>query len=474
MQNSSSSKSQPGDTASQPPRLLERLGLHRPELRAWAMYDWANSAMVTVIITAIYPLFFRAMVAADLDGGVEQAKAVATSRHGIATFIAIVIAAVLAPILGAVADYTGGKKRLLGMFMGVGVAAVACMFFIHHGQWLFAATLFVIANIAATGSFVFYDALLPHVAREDEMDRVSTAGFALGYVGGGVLLAVLLLVILFPGAFGLPHGENLTPRESTLPTRLAFVAVAVWWLVFSIPLFLKVREPARKLEADERPGLNPLKVAFARLAETFGALREFRNALLLLVAFLLYSDGISAIIRMAADYADHLRIPQGTIIGAILMTQFIGIPFTFLFGMLAGRIGAKACVFLGIFVYMGVSVLGFLMSTATHFMLLAALVGMVQGGTQALSRSLFASMIPRYKSGELFGFFGVIDKFAGALGVGLIVILTGLTGQPRWGILGIILLFIIGAVLLKMVNVEEGRRIARETEARAATVNGRE
>jgi MFS transporter, UMF1 family len=473
MQNSSSPNSQPVDAVSHPPGLLERLGLHRPELRAWAMYDWANSAMVTVIITAVYPLFFRAMVAADLEGDPEQAKALATSRHGIATFIAIVVAAVLAPVLGAVADYTAAKKRMLGTFMGVGVAAVACMFFIQHGQWLFAATLFVIANIAATGSFVFYDALLPHVAREEEMDRVSTAGFALGYVGGGLLLGGLLLVILYPGTFGLPHGAGLTPQEGTLPTRLAFVAVAVWWLLFSIPLFLKVREPARKLEADELPGQNPFKVAFSRLAETFGALREFRNAFLLLLAFLLYSDGINAIIRMAADYADHLSIPQGTIIGAILMTQFIGIPFTFVFGMLAGRFGAKRCVFAGIFVYMGVSVLGFLMTTATHFILLAAMVGMVQGGTQALSRSLFASMIPRYKSGELFGFFGVIDKFAGALGVGLIVILTGLTGQPRWGILGIILLFIAGAFLLKLVNVEEGRRIARETEARAAAVNNR-
>jgi MFS transporter, UMF1 family len=453
--------------------LLERLGLHRPELRAWAMYDWANSAMVTIIITAVYPLFFRAMVAAGLDGAGDQAKAVATSRHGIATFIAIIVAAGIAPVLGAVADYTAAKKRLLGLFMGVGVAAVGCMFFIRHGEWLFAATLFVIANIAATGSFVFYDSLLPHVAREEEMDRVSTAGFALGYVGGGVLLAVLLVVISFPAMFGLPAGENLSPEESTLPTRLSFLAVAVWWLLFSIPLFMKVREPARKLEPDERPGLNPFKVAFGRLAETFSALRQFRNAFLLLIAFLLYSDGINAIIRMAADYADHLQIRQGTIIGAILMTQFIGIPFTFLFGMLAGRIGARRCVFLGIFIYMCVSLLGFFMTTAGHFVLLAALVGMVQGGTQALSRSLFASMIPRYKSGELFGFFGVIDKFAGALGVGLIVILTRLTGQPRWGILGILLLFIAGALLLRMVNVEEGRQVAREAEARATVLSNR-
>jgi MFS transporter, UMF1 family len=444
--------------------LLERLGLHRPELRAWAMYDWANSAMVTVIITAVYPLFFRIMVAADMGGNPENAKVAAQSRHGIASFIAIVIAAGIAPVLGAVADYTAAKKRLLGLFMGVGVAAVGCMFFIRHGEWLFAATLFVIANVAATGSFVFYDSLLPHVAREEEMDRVSTAGFALGYIGGGVLLAALVLLIARPGLFGLPDGENLAPGERTLPMRLSFLVVAVWWLLFSIPLFLKVREPARKLEPDERPGQNPFKVAFARLAETFAELRQFRNAFLLLIAFLMYSDGISAIIRMAGNYADNLEIATTTIISAILITQFIGIPFTFLFGMLAGRIGAKNCVYLGITVYIAVAVLGFFMATAAHFILLAVLVGIVQGGTQALSRSLFASMIPRYKSGELFGFFGVIDKFAGAIGVALMVILGRLTGQQRWGILGIVLLFIAGAWVLRMVNVEEGRQAAQEAE----------
>jgi MFS transporter, UMF1 family len=456
------------DNASAQPGLLARLGLHRPELRAWAMYDWANSAMVTIVIATVYPLFFSAMVVAgEPHLEPEDARHLATSRHGVASAIAILIAAVISPILGAVADFTAAKKRMLGTFMGIGIAAVACMYFIQHGQWMFAAVLFILANVGATGSFVFYDALLPHVAREEEMDRVSTAGYALGYIGGGMLLAVCLLMIMQPQLFGLPAGDDLEPAEATLPARLSFVAVAVWWLLFSIPMFVRVAEPPRKLETGERPDQNPFKVAFSRLHETFSELRQFRNAFLLLVAFLLYSDGINTIIRMAAIYGEERGIEQGVMIGAILVTQFVGIPFTFLFGMLAGWIGTRRCVFLGLFVYMLITVLGFFMSTAAHFIALAVMVGMVQGGTQALSRSLFASMIPRYKSGEFFGFFGVMDKFAGMLGVGLMTLIAYATGQTRFGILGVIVFFIAGAILLKLVNVAEGQRIAREVEAEA-------
>jgi MFS transporter, UMF1 family len=456
------------DTRATREGLLERLGLHRPELRAWAMYDWANSAMITVVIATVYPLFFSALVAsAEPHLGEEEAAQLATVRHGIATYIAIVVAAVISPVLGAVADYTAAKKRLLGLFMGIGIAAVACMYLIQHGQWLFAATLFVLANIGATASFVFYDGLLPHVADEKEMDRVSTAGFALGYVGGGTLLAACLVLIMRPAWFGLPAGPGISPDQATLPARLSFVAVAFWWLIFSIPLFLRVREPPKMFEPGERPALNPFRVAFSRLYETFSELRQFRHAFLLLAAFLLYSDGINAIIRMAVIYGGERGIPQAVMIAAILVTQFVGIPFTFAFGLLAGWIGARRAIFMGLCVYMTITVLGFFMTTAAHFIALAVMVGMVQGGTQALSRSLFASMIPKYKSGQFFGFFGVMDKFAGALGVGLMTVVARATGETRYGILGVIVFFIIGALLLRRVNVPEGQRTARAAEAKA-------
>ncbi|HYJ81094.1 MAG TPA: MFS transporter, partial [Longimicrobiaceae bacterium] len=211
--------------------LLDALGLHRPQLRAWAMYDWANSAFVTTIMTAVFPIYYVQVAGAGLD------PAKATQYYATATTVGLAVIAVLAPILGTIADYVAVKKRMLGTFLGIGVAAVAMMFFIQRGDLLLASALFIVANIGVNGSFVFYESLLPHVARKDEMDRVSTAAYALGYVGGGLLLVLNLLWLQKPEWFGLPHGEGLTPAQATLPARLCFLSVAVWWLLFSIPLF---------------------------------------------------------------------------------------------------------------------------------------------------------------------------------------------------------------------------------------------
>lgn len=444
--------------------LLARLGLGRPELRAWAMYDWANSAMVTTIMTAVFPIYYVQVAGAGLPG------TVATGRFAAVTTIGLAFIAVLAPLLGALADTMAIKKRLLGTFMGVGIAAVACMFFISRGELLLASVLFILANIGVNGSFVFYESLLPHVAREDELDRVSTAAYALGYVGGGLLLALNLAWILRPGWFGLPAGEGLTPSQATLPSRLAFVSVAVWWGCFSIPLFRRVPEPPVDPASARQPGENPLRLAVARLRETFRDLRGYRSALLMLVAFLIYNDGIGTIIRMATAYGTELGIGQSALIGAILLVQFVGIPFAFLFGMLAGKIGAKRAIFLGLAAYTGISIVGYFMRTATHFYLLAILVGMVQGGTQALSRSLFASMIPRYRSGEFFGFWGVFEKFAGMLGPAIFAATIAATGSSRNAILSVIGFFAVGGILLARVDVEEGQRVARAAEARVRAV----
>ncbi len=435
-----------------PPRSwLSRLGLHRPELRAWAMYDWANSGMVTTIITAVFPIYYSAVAAAGLS------PAQATFRFGIATTTGLVIIAVLSPILGALADQGGLKKRFLGWFLALGLVSVLLMFFIERGDWLLASVLFILANIGVNGSFVFYDAFLPHIANEEELDRVSTAGYALGYVGGGILLALNLAWIQKPEWFGLPSGDQLSPTQATLPTRLAFVSVALWWLLFAIPLFRQVREPPPRSGAARAVSI---RAAFSELGETFRALGRYREALLMLVAFLIYNDGIGTIIRMATIYGTEIGIGRGALIASILLVQFVGIPFAFLFGGLAGRIGPKRVIFLGLVVYAGISVLGYFMTTATHFLVLAVLVGVVQGGTQALSRSLFASMIPKARSAEFFGFFAVVEKFAGICGPAIFAATLAMTGSSRNALLSVIGFFVVGGALLHFVDVAQGRREA--------------
>jgi UMF1 family MFS transporter len=430
---------------------LDRLGLGRPDLRAWAMYDWANSAVQTTIIAAVFPIYFHNVVAAELG------DALATSRFAWATTIAIIIVAVIAPLLGAIADFAAMKKKMLAAFLVVGALATIAMFWIYPGDWKLALTLFVLSNVGVAGSIVFYESLLPHLVSETELDRVSSAGYAIGYLGGGVLLAINLLMIQRPGWFGIP--------DAGTAVRLSLASVGVWWLLFSIPLFRKVPEPARRIEAHESLTANLLTTGAKRLFETFRELRLYRQAFLLLVAFLIYNDGIQTIIRMATTFGSEIGIDENAMIAALLITQFIGVPFAFLFGMVAGRIGAKRSVTIGLGVYAVIIVLAYYMTSAVHFYALAILVGMVQGGTQALSRSLFASMIPRHKSSEFFAFFGVFERYAGILGPLVFAVMVEATGQSRNAILAVVAFFVIGGIILAFVDVDAGRRAAREAEA---------
>jgi UMF1 family MFS transporter len=442
---------------------LDTLGLGRPELRAWALYDWANSAMVTTIIAAVFPIYYGAVACQGLPPGES------TRRFAAITTLGMVIIAVLAPILGAVADARPLKKPLLAAFLALGVTSVAAMFFIGPGDWLLASVLFMLANIGANGSFVFYDSLLPHVAREDEVDRVSTAGYALGYIGGGVLLVLNLLWIERPQWFGLPPKSAPNPWDRTLPARLAFLSVAVWWAVFAIPLFLRVPEPVVSHHPQSTPQrhslAHTLNEALRRLSRTFRDLRIYRQGFLMLVAFLIYNDGIGTIIRMATKYGEELGIDQATMIASLVITQFVGIPFAFLFGAAAKRVPPKWLIFIGLGVYVGITLLGYVMRSGAHFLLLAILVATVQGGTQALSRSLFASMIPRSKSGEFFGFFAVVEKFAGIAGPALFGLSLALTRSTRGSILTLLPFFLVGALLLSLVDVHAGRAQARQADA---------
>ena len=446
------------------PSFVDRLGLNRPELRAWAMYDWAVSSLQTTIMVAVFPIFFVKVAAANLPEGQ------ATQAYAAANTVAALIVAILSPLLGAVSDFAGAKKVLLTLSMIVGALATAGMFFIHRGDLGLASTLFIVAIIGGTASVVFYESLLPHIASPDEIDRVSTAGYAVGYIGGGVLLALNLAWIQKPGWFGLPTGPDLSADQLTLPTRLAFLSVAVWWCLFTIPLLRKVREPTRKLEADEVAQPRSLLAPFLRLSETLRELRGFKHAFLMLLAFLIYNDGIQTIIKMATAYGTEIGIGQSALIAAILVVQFVGIPFTFLFGALAGRIGAKRAVFLGLLAYTCISIVGYFMRTAVHFVILAGLTGMVQGGTQALSRSLFATLIPAHKSGEFFGFYSVFEKFANVFGPLVFAATIALSGSSRNAILSVILFFAVGAWLLSKVDVERGREAARAAEAELTAV----
>jgi len=409
------------------------------------MYDWANSAFWSTVVTAVFPAFFASYAAAGLSG-VE-----ATSRFAWGTTIALTVVALTAPVLGALADHRPLKKRFLLVFLLIGVAATLLMATIGRGEWKYALVLFMVANVGVASTLVFYDSLLPHIAAPDQIDRVSTAGFAMGYIGGGILLLINLAWIMAPTMFGLP--------DTTAAVRLTFVSVGVWWLLFSLPLFRRVREPAVRLEALRGPSL--VLAAAAAAWKTFVELRGNRHAFLMLVAFLLYNDGIQTLIRMSSIYGAEVGIDQNAQIAAFVMVQFVGVPCSFLFGALAGRIGAKTAIFVALAVYIACSIVGYFMTAAWQFFVLAFLVGMVQGGSQALSRSLFARMTPREKSSEYFGFFAVFEKFAGIFGPLLFGASVTLFQSSRAAVLSVIFFFVAGAIVLSFVNVEAGEAATR-------------
>jgi MFS transporter, UMF1 family len=433
---------------------IAALGLGTRELRAWALYDWANSAFWTTVVVAVFPPFFSEYAAVGLP------PLEATERFAWATTIAVAFVAILGPILGAIADHRALKKRMLGACVAIGVIATLLMATIGRGQWAYALALFMVANIGVAGSLVFYDSLLPHLARPDEMDRVSTAGFAIGFIGGGVLLLVNLAWILSPTTFGLP--------DTVSAIKLSLASVGVWWLLFSMPLFRVVPEPPVRASALGAAGRSLLRGAVSAAWQTFKEIRRNRNAFLLLVAFLLYNDGIQTIIRMSSIYGAEIGIDRNAQIAAFVMVQFVGVPCSFLFGALASRIGAKPAITGALVVYTGIAVLGYYMTTTWHFFVLAFLVGLVQGGSQALSRSLFARMIPKHKSAECFGFFAVFEKFAGIAGPAVFAVSVTMFQSSRAAVLSVIIFFVLGASVLAFVDVAAGEAAARQDAEESA------
>ncbi|MCG8459831.1 MAG: MFS transporter [Holophagales bacterium] len=435
--------------------ILERFGLHRPELRAWAMYDWANSAFILVIVTAVFPIYYEKVAAA---AGLESSEA--TKWLSYSTTAALLCVALFSPVLGAIADYLGAKKRMLAIFVVTGSVASSLLFFVHSGQWVGALVLFAIGNASIFLSFVFYDSLLPHIAKSDEeLDRVSTAGYAVGYLGSGLLLVAIIALVQNPGWLGL--------ADAGAATRVGFLAVGLWWAVFSLPLFLRVPEPPRQIEADETSAASAVGVALDRLKETASELRgSYKEAFKMLVAYMIYNEGIGTIIRMGGIYAVSKSFPEDSVIIAILLIQFAGIPFAFLFGSLGPLLGTKRTILLGVTVYAGISIVAYRMETITEFYVMAALVAMVQGGTQGLSRSLFGTLIPKHKASEFFGFFSVFAKVAGIFGPLVFGLVIEATGSLQQAILSVILFFIVGGILLARVDVDRGQKQAEDAEAR--------
>ena len=422
--------------------------LYKKTINAWCMYDWANSAFATTIMAAVFPPFFRSLVQ-----GAGLAGHQATAYWGYTTAIALLIIALTAPVLGAVSDYTGGKKRFVAFFAALGILSTSCLVFLDGDAWLWGAVLFIGGNLGFAGGNVFYESFLPHLARKNDIDQISTRGYAMGYIGGGLLLTVNILWVIMPEKFWMP--------DTGFAVKASFFSVAVWWALFSTPFFLYVPEPV--VETGKKA--NPVKEGLARLKTTFRELARFRQALVFLVAFWIYSDGIGTIIKMAAAYGDEIGIGLTHLIGGLIVAQFTGIPFTFLFGALARKVGTKRCIMLTLVVYTIISILSYFMRTAVHFYVLAFLVGTVQGGSQALSRSLFGSMVPKHKAAEFFGFFTTSSKMAGIAGPLLFGLISHATAKSRLSILALIIFFIVGGLLISLVDEKKGYHAAREAEA---------
>ena len=404
---------------------------------SWAMYDWANSAFATTVMAGFFPIFFKQYWSAGIDVHVS------TFRLGSANSIASITVALLAPILGFVADKGGAKKKFLFFFLMIGVISTGMLGVIGKGEWAYAAACYALATVGFAGGNVFYDSLLVSVARKEKMDFVSALGYGFGYLGGGLLFAVNVWMTLSPLTFGL--------ADAAEAVKVSFVTVAAWWALFSIPLFLFVPEPRR---AEEAHGLKAVKSGFRDLRAAFREVRKARVAFLFLIGYWLYIDGVDTIVLMAVDYGMSLGFESRTLITALLVTQFVGFPAAIAFGRIGERLGTKTGIFMGLAVYVVVAVWGFFMQRQAEFYILAVAIGLVQGGVQSLSRSFYAKLIPEERAAEFFGFYNMLGKFAAVIGPFLMGWVSVTTGNARYSILAVIALFVAGGLVLYTVPAE--------------------
>ena len=423
----------------------------RRAIFGWALYDWANSAFATTVMASFFPIFFKEYWTAGTD------PVVSTAKLGLANSAAGILVALMAPALGAIADRGAAKKNFLLFFAALGIAATASLYWVPRGSWQAAAACYVLAMMGFAGSIVFYDSLLTTVAAEPRRDFVSSLGFSMGYLGGGVLFALNVWMTLSPATFGLPgSGEGV---------KLSFLSVSLWWALFSVPLVFLVRE--RGVSPSPSPGA-AVREGLAQLRDTFRRIRSLRTIFLFLAAYWLYIDGVDTIIVMALDYGLSIGFKADDLIVALLITQFIGFPSALAFGRLGERIGAKRAILIGIAVYLAITVYGAFIDEPREFYILAGMIGLVQGGVQALSRSLYSRIIPAEQSAEFFGFYNMLSRFASVAGP----VLIGATGiwarsmgyegsaASRIGIVSVALLFLAGGFALSRVDEARGKREA--------------
>lgn len=398
---------------------------------AWALYDWANSSFATTVMVVFFPLFFKQFLTPDQDATTS------TFWLGIANGVSSFVLAIMAPWLGALADRGGKHLRFLAAFTAIGVIPTAMLAFVGVGDWQAAAVLFAIASLGFWGGLIFYDSMLVTVAPARRLDSVSGFGYAMGYLGGALLLTVNVLMFAKPALFGLASPEAAI--------RASFVSVAVWWVLFAIPLF---RSYPRTAERAPVAAGSAVREGFQELIRTFKDVRRYRPVILFLLAYWMYIDGVNTIMKMAVDYGLALGFPADSLISGILMIQFIGFPATLLFGALGDRISPLVGIFVGIGVYAAVTFYAVFMTTVSEFYVMAAAIGCVQGATQAMSRSYYGRLIPPERAGEFYGFYNMMGKFAAVLGPLLMAFTALLTGNSRMAILSVAVLFAGGAIML--------------------------
>jgi UMF1 family MFS transporter len=424
------------------------------------MYDWANSAFATTVMAGFFPIFFKQYWSYGADANMS------TAQLGFGNSIASIFVALMAPVLGAIADKGSVKKKFLIFFAYLGVLMTAALFLVQKGDWGWAIFVYIMGIIGFSGANVFYDSLLPSVTDEDKIDYVSGLGYAMGYLGGGLLFLLNVLMTLKPEKFGLSDGGTAL--------RYAFISVALWWGLFTIFTILWV--PEERTSAVPPKGVNFIADGFRQLIGTFKKIRHLKTVLLFLAAYWFYIDGVGTIIRMAVDYGMSLGFDSNDLIVALLITQFVGFPSALVFGKLGQKWSVRKSIYIAIGIYTLVTIWGAMMTNKQEFYILAIIIGLVQGGIQALSRSYYSRLIPKNQAAEYYGFYNMLGKFAAILGpvlmgvVGLIArrILMPLSPTPeqivhvgqlasRWGIASIILLFIVGAILFFFVDEEKGR-----------------
>jgi len=412
----------------------------------WCMYDWANSAFATTVMAGFFPVFFKEFWSVGADATVS------TARLGLANSLAGIAVALAAPLLGAIADRGSSRKRFLLFFAYMGVVMTASLYMVSKGNWPMAVAVYVISTIGFSGGNIFYDSLLTGVASYKRIDFVSTLGYSLGYLGGGLLFALNVWMTLSPSTFGFANAGSAV--------RFSFLTVGVWWAVFTIPLILFVKEPTDRKTA---PRVSALKAGFWQLRDTFREVRHLKTIFLFLFAYWLYIDGVHTVIRMAVDYGISIGFESKDLIVALLITQFVGFPSALGFGYIGNKIGARRAIFIAIAVYLAVSIWASFIQNTYEFYMLAIVVGLVQGGIQALSRSYYAKIIPLDKPAEYFGFYNMVGKFAAVFGpllvggVGLLVRSMGYSSDvaSRLSISSISLLFITGGILFYFVSPGE-------------------